>query len=233
MKKSLCILALSAVLSCGVKEEKSSLNYATFTPGRATMKEWSAFTTIERRGCVLPVQIYAIASPSDQGVTNAEFIRISIETAVSAWVDALKDNPFWKCKKVAFQYGEAGQGTIRVYIDNSLQRSYAIVGKNEVYLAGYLNESDQFSYRVILHEMGHMFGLADTYTEPGRQQPLGQPASIMNNLYMVPGLTSDDIFGANALYEYINNRSEFCSNGYSVGMAWENQYRIAFCVPTF
>lgn len=232
MRKILAALSLVTV-ACGDLKEDSLLDYATFTPGRETMREWSAFTTIERRGCVLPAELYTyigVPVPADQSI----FVRESIEKAVAAWTATLNQNQFWRCKTNAVRWGEAGPGTVQFYLDPSINRAYTLVGQNQVYLPlASTVRSDPFAERVILHEMGHVFGLADTYSQPGYQQPIGQPQGIMNQLFYVEGLTEDDKAGANAFYEYINGRAPFCTNGYVVGGAFENPNRIAFCVPQF
>jgi hypothetical protein len=220
----LCLLFLACA-----PQETSTLNYATFTPGREVMKQWSAYTTIERRGCTLPIQLYAFPGadvPPEQGA----FVRRAVESAVKAWASA----PAWPCTATRVVWAEAGPGTVQVYLDPTVTRAYTIVGQNQVYLS-HANTvpTDPLAERIILHEFGHIFGLADTYSEPGYQQPLNQPPGIMNRLWEVNGLSGDDIRGAAALYEYINGRRPFCDNGYVVGAAYENVNRVAFCVPTF
>lgn len=219
----------------GATVDSGELRYGTFTPGRETLKQWSAFTTIERYGCSLPVILYATAG-SIVTPAQAAFTRASIDKAVRAWTSALDDNDYWPCKggvRVNHQtVGNPLPGTVAVYIDAAVTRSYAVVGANQIHLAPqYTNASDPYAERVILHEFGHMFGLADTYTEPGYQQPIGQPAGIMNQLYQVSWLTPDDYAGAEALYEFINGRGQFCEDDYAIGGAYENKNSVAFCVP--
>lgn len=228
------LLCLFQFFACGGRDdETSALSYATFTPGRETMRVWSAFTTIEERACMLPVQLYTFSGVQVPASQSA-FVRSSIEKAVAAWTSALLNNPFWDCGIARVAWGEAGAGTVQVYLDPTISRGYALVGQNQIYLAHATSvPEDPYAERVILHEFGHMFGLADTYTEGGYQQPIGQPAGIMNRLFDVPGLTADDFAGAYALYEYINGRGSFCDRGYIVGGAYENPNRIAFCVPAF
>lgn len=215
--------------ACGASAE----NYGTFTPGRDTVKGWSLFTTLENNGCQLPMILYAAGVSVNP--EQALFTRKTFEKAVSAWSDTLENNPSWPCKgrsRVIWQNQGGTPSMISVYLDAAVQRSYAIVGQYEIRLSPqYMNSSDANAERVILHEMGHMVGLSDTYTEPGYQQPIGQPDGIMNNLYQVPWLTADDIAGANALYEYINGRGQFCDGDYTVGGAYENRNQVAFCVP--
>lgn len=226
-----CLFLFSA---CGGGPETSKLDYATFTPGRETLRSWSAFSTIERYGCRLPTQLYAIAGPRSVPQEQADFVRASIEQAVDEWVLALEDNPYWRCKDVSVLWGDVGPGSIQIYLDPSVSRAYTIVGQNQIYLPlASMLPSDPYAERIILHEMGHIMGLADTYTEPGYQQPIGQPIGIMNRLSDVSGLTADDRAGAYALYEFINGRGSFCDRGYSIGGAYENKSRVAFCVPSF
>jgi hypothetical protein len=218
--------------------EDSELRYGTFTPGRETLRQWSAFTTIaERYGCQLPVILYA-ASGAIVTPEQARFTRAAITKAVVAWTSALEDNDYWPCKqRVTVNHlmdaGQLGMGTVQVYIDAAVSRSYAVVGANpQIYLSPqYTNAYDPYAERVILHEFGHMMGLADTYTEPGYQQPIGQPAGIMNQLYEVAWLTPDDYSGAEALYDFINGRGQFCEDDYAIGGAYENKNAVAFCVP--
>lgn len=230
--KRIFAFILFSLFSCGESQHHSTLSYATFTPGRQVLKGWSAFTTIEQRGCVLPAQLYTYAG-TQVSADQSQFIRQSVEKAVTAWTSALQPDPYWICPSAGVVWGDTGPpGTIQLYIDPNISRGYSLVGQNQIYLPlSSTMPSDPFAERVILHEMGHMFGLADTYIEPGYQQPIGQPVGIMNNLYYVPWLTDDDIRGAISVYEYMNGRGEFCSNGYAVGGAYENVNRIAFCVP--
>lgn len=235
---SILLTAFAAVGTGGCEglgaTAEGELRYGTFTPGRDTLRQWSAFTTVEQYGCTLPVILYA-ASGAIVTPQQAAFTRAAIDKAVRAWTSALDDNDFWPCKagvRVEHSLGNVGPGTIQVYIDAAVSRSYAVVGSNQIYLSPqYTNASDPYAERVILHEFGHMFGLADTYTEPGYQQPIGQPSGIMNQLYSVAWLTPDDYAGADALYEYINGRGQFCEDDYAVGGAYENKNNVAFCVP--
>lgn len=218
-----------------VKAPEPTQNYGTFTPGRDTVRSWSMFTTIEKNGCQLPMILWA-ANGARVNREEALFTRKAFEKAASTWSLALNDNPSWPCKggvRTTWLQSPGAPGTISVFIDQAVQRSHSIVGGYEIRLSPqYKNPSDPYAERVILHEMGHQAGLSDTYTERGYQQPIGQPEGIMNNLYRVSSLTPDDIAGANALYDYMNGRGEFCDDGYKTGGAYENKNRVAFCVPT-
>lgn len=58
------------------------------------------------------------------------------------------------------------------------------------------------SETVLLHEMGHAFGLLDTYVGSGGACQVGQPASVMCTAKLMH-LTSDDIQGVQSLYKQL------------------------------
>lgn len=222
------------VQTTDAQQDEADQNYGTFTPGRETVRSWSLFTTAERNGCKLPMILYA-ANGARVSREQASFTAGAFEKAVQAWTGAIAADPSWPCGEsvaLSWQTQRTVPGTIAVFIDAAVQRSYAVVGGYEIRLSPqYTNPGDPYAERVILHEMGHMVGLSDTYTERGYQQPIGQPFGIMNNLYNVQWLMPDDVAGANALYRYITGRGQFCDGGYKQGGAYENKNRVAFCVP--
>jgi hypothetical protein len=228
MRKTLAIAFFLS--SCGnpTSENLSHVSYGTFTPGWATVRQWSAYTTIEENGCSLPMVIEPrgiYLMPSDES-----YLRSALEESVRTWTKVIHSQ-YWPCADVRVAYNAWGiRKAVRIVVEPDLRRAYALPGAYEVHLGLGLLRGDPYGSTVILHEMGHMFGLADTYTEPGYQQPLGQPPAVMNNLYLNPVLTEDDIDGANNLYEYMNGRAPFCAAGYVPGAAYENLNRVAFCV---
>lgn len=207
-------------------------SYGTFSPGREVLRSWSLFTTLEENGCSLPVVLLSNVAVSR---VEALFVRSAVEKAVDQWTSALLNSPNFPCagrSRIAWQATPTAGPAISIYIDGSVSRSYALVGQYEIRLSPeYKDPRNANAEKVILHEMGHMVGLSDTYTEPGYQQPIGQPSGIMNNLYEVSGLTLDDLKGAYALHEFINGRGQFCEDGYGIGGAFENRNNVAFCVP--
>lgn len=228
MKKLAFILA--SLMACG-GEQKSSLHYGTFSPGASVVRSWSAYTTLDENGCVLPISILGNGFQlSGFEVSN---IQSHLIKAVGAWTNAIDGNPYWKCETAFVSFGPSPR-EIRVIVYPYVIRGFAKVGEAEIHIGrDIVDGSSPYAEKIVLHEMGHMFGLADTYTEPGYQQPISQPIGIMNNLYSVPGLTQDDIDGARALYDYMNGRGPFCRNGYAVGGAYENRNQVAFCVKGF
>lgn len=69
-----------------------------------------------------------------------------------------------------------------------------------------------FSMTILVHELGHAFGLLDTY--PTNTKPrIGQPASIMSSANLATKasevtLTDDDIKGIKWLYKYYHKKDE-------------------------
>lgn len=225
MMRKLALLLL--LVGCG-KSETSGLRYATFTPGAAVLRSWSAYTVMEENGCTLPISIIG----NGFQLSQAELLRLQgfLVNSVGAWTNAIDGNPFWKCQQAFVSFGPSPR-EYRVFVYPNVIRGFARVGQAEVHIGrDIVDGSNPFAERIVLHEMGHMFGLSDTYSEAGYQQPIGQPSGIMNNLYGVSGLTEDDVNGANALYDYMNGRAPFCRAGYVPGGAFENRNQIAFCV---
>lgn len=225
--KKAAALFLFLFLSCGSPDE-SHLKYGTFSFGASVVRSWSAYTTLDENSCVLPISIVGNGyQPSGYEVSNLQSHLIK---AVGAWTNAIDGNAYWRCETAYISFGPSPRA-ITVILYPYVIRGFANIGQAEIHIGRDIADgSNPYAERIVLHEMGHMFGLADTYTEPGYQQPINQPPGIMNNLYAVPGLTSDDIDGARALYDYMNGRGPFCRNGYAVGGAYENKNQVAFCV---
>lgn len=80
--------------------------------------------------------------------------------------------------------------TVRIYLTQSGDKHWAKQ-------SGTIGNSS-FSFGVLLHEMGHAFGLLDTYPPHDG----GQPASIMSCSLVGNALGEDDIKGIQWLYRY-------------------------------
>ena len=114
---------------------------------------------------------------------------------------------------------------------NNNERSGAAVHKF-TFLIG-THSSNYTDWRVFAHEYGHQIGLGDTYTEPGYQQPVGQPAAIMNNLYALNTLSEDDIDGIRHVWDRLRGATQAqCPLGYTIGQTNENRNNHNFCVKS-
>lgn len=138
-----------------------------------------------------------------------------------------------------------------VVVNFNIERSYASIGENDgvvrriTHLAGdFMSNTDNYvpavpfptytssAFRLTAHELGHLLGLADTYSEPGYQQPIGQPAAIMNNLWALNNFTDDDLIGIRQLWRYISDaNSDYCGALQNSGLALENNNNNVFCLP--
>jgi hypothetical protein len=166
--------------------------------------------------------------------------RQQLERVANRWNAALVGVEDWPVKTVIlYTVGSLNapcnmdsDGDLRVYKvfgDYSRIRGYAAY-------PDYLNVEgkDEFlstDWRRNLHEMGHQFGLGDTYSEEGLQTPEHQPPSIMNIFWNVSDLTQDDIDSARHVWARVSGKTtEICPSGYTVGHAQQNIMRNTFCV---
>jgi hypothetical protein len=225
MKLANLLVGVTMLAACKY-EQPSETKYATFTFGRDRIRAMSMLDTIDRQGYIdISLQYQGMAATYDQD----QAMRQNIARAIREWTGALDPASFPKNRPIV-RIGCCGSHT--VIVNPAVTRSYALPEQKTIYLAGqYINQFDPNSYRTILHEVGHLMGLADTYSEPGRQQPIGQPDSVMNYVYSHDQLQQDDIFGIRALWEYMRYQGPFCRYPYGVGGAYENKGNIAFCVP--
>jgi len=219
------VSALIGLLACK-DMPVSQTKYATFTFGRDRIRAMSMLDTIDRQGYIdISLQYQGMSVSYDQD----QAMRQNIARAIREWTSALDPATFPKNIPIV-RIGCCGSHT--VILNPAVSRSYALPEQKIIYLAGqYINQFDPNSYKTILHEVGHLMGLADTYSEPGRQQPIGQPQSVMNYVYIHDRLQPDDVYGIRALWEYMRYQGPFCRYPYGVGGALENPGNIAFCVP--
>lgn len=104
----------------------------------------------------------------------------------------------------------------------------------------------------LLHEYGHVLGLADTYVTPGVNEPVGQPDSLMQSVLVSPDQSSsggggvsvisvgssqadsprpDDRAGIRAMWRYVKTGRLDCGPGYRAGKVGANVIGYLFCVP--
>jgi len=224
MKRFIPLLLI--MLGCG-SSDVSETKYATWSFGKPRINAFSVLTQVYNAGGTIDFSLqYRGIYPSYE---QDQAMRQNIARALREWTSALDPSEYpYRVPEV--RIGPTGSHTI--IVDASVTRSYALPEQKQMVLSGqYVNQYDPYAYRVILHEMGHFVGLADTYTEPGFQQPINQPQGIMNNVYSFDRLQADDILGVRSLWNYLRGKGPFCQNGYQVGGAYENRNQIAFCVP--
>jgi hypothetical protein len=162
-------------------------------------------------------------------------LKSSFAYAVQTWSDQLKKLPQkWNvdniemvykpqaCAKadshvlVALLVGEketfperASQYHQSCVLDKERCRSFAIPSDSRIVLEGedFLDRSKFLA----LHELAHLFGLGDTYIEPGRYDGFPkQPASVMNGETPIP--TQDDLDALSAILDALDGKLGGASN---------------------
>ena len=129
------------------------------------------------------------------------------------------------------------ESDLLILFDNNVTRSYARPSQRLIVLEGsYIEGKTDFALqRLVMHELGHLFGLADTYSEADFQTPIGQPYSIMQGFYSRKegatfiDLLQDDKDGIRFLWRFLQGE-EICGKGYKSGAWRTNHNRNKFCV---
>ena len=183
-----------------------------------------------------PICIYTVSGSMDEA--KRQTLLQHAEQSMNMWNQALIAYNGWEVtyiqpRLVGSSYScPATDGGLKVYkvrMDLSLSRTGA-----EYWEFTFSMGSDYYSsmdMRVFAHEFGHQIGLGDTYYEVGYQQPVDQPAGLMNSLYAVNSLTEDDIAGVRHVWDLVRGATTAqCPQGYTYGQVNENRLGHLFCV---
>lgn len=167
----------------------------------------------------------------------------AMQGAIGEWTALLAENPQWERRTpprvVLGQGGQRCNGDLLLYMmaDEEELRSftgqakplYSMVDAHAVIITetalerlkacGTYDTLDKVRASVILHEVGHLMGLADTYEAPDYQTGIGfQPPGAMQGLdrngCRIP-LAYDDKAAVNALATHLlGGRQQTCPEGY-------------------
>jgi hypothetical protein len=171
----------------------------------------------------------ALAHSPDWGHAAIEIVDLDGDTDEYC----TKGTVYWECRH---------ENRLKVIVDAEVTRSYGSMYGAAIVLSGsrVIPQSpglrdelglDKNLFKRLLHEYGHLIGLADTYSEAGYQQPVGSPPAVMNSYYTVDGLTSDDEAGVLAVWRYLQGREDPCSEGYAAGASDVDPAKTRFCIP--
>lgn len=202
---------LSFILFCfsAVLAGKPRVNYGALP---IPISQYGLYSHIERNAGIVYFGLWQHGLVMNQA--ESEAIRAEIVAAITQWASAID----WPYKNPTVIW-ENSTRSYKLIVNAYINRSYAEPTNGIIQLA-----YSQRDYRatIILHEIGHLVGLADMYVE------VNQPPSIMNYLYYFTVLQPDDIIGARALYSHVKYGQPFCVAGYyeSLGV---NGARL--CVP--
>jgi hypothetical protein len=229
----------------------SEVDYAYYESTRKDYQDHSFLKVIHNGKGTLHVIIDYRNFKDPVSAQKQEELKTAVVNVVNEWNDAVAGNRAWKYDRVkvtfseekADQYCQPGEkywvcehsDKIKLIIDDAVNRSYGNMWQGMMVLSGDLLGSSlnkgENSYKVLAHEYGHLLGLGDTYSEQGYQSPLDQPAAIMNSLYEVDGLTSDDRYGIQNLWSYLTGKDgkSVCRANYKKGEAGSG--KGVFCIP--
>lgn len=168
---------------------------------------------------VNPQELYGLAAkvknPSIElcirGVAQSTEWEEKIRKATLAWIEPMRtmsSDPLTSVINITFLNGSCSDTATRKFdgeINISVNYTAATYQGDRPRMV-LSTEGYYASYRVILHEFGHMFGLQDTYIRPqggsgrsGNCMP-GQPQSLMCNTSLFEAPQEDDIAGLAVIF---------------------------------
>jgi hypothetical protein len=254
--RSLAVFIAGLLMSCTNPEEQSEINYA-FT--RGSTSGYSITNDINKNGFIeislaVPSQNltnFQKQSSSISNMTGGELeqnLFDMIEKAVQSWAATLVGENGWQQSQIAVRRNLSmpsncardsyaawrceGNRRLTFVFDSTCARSAASLDTRTVTLCGDLLRLERdVVARVILHEVGHIWGLGDTYGEAGGRAVANQPSGIMNDLYQVQGLTEDDKSGSKALWSYLFKGGQPCRDGYMAIPSGNSSMNAIVCQP--
>ncbi len=126
------------------------------------------------------------------GVTDSELDGL-VELSIKKWLRPIRELDGRVTSNVSFSC----PGDIEIHASTELGRSFTRTG---LYPSLYLNLRANYVEYELVHELGHAFGLGDTYEEQTYSCMPGQPASVMcnaNSAFLQP----DDINGIREMFK--------------------------------
>jgi hypothetical protein len=186
---------------------------------------------------------YPVCVTSDVAVADQVYQRYlqQEQESFNRWSGALEGETGWRVRNIElYRVGGSRAGScpredqgLRVYHSDarsSTTRANAAFPEYRQNIS--VNDLRQADWRLNLHELGHQFGLGDTYTEASYQTPVGQPAAVMNRTWEVSDFTQDDIDAVRHIWWMVRTGSNNpCADDYRRGSAGVNRGNTRFCVP--
>lgn len=218
----------------------------------------SLFNTIRQHGGIRFCYMARDYVSDLEGQAAYNLVKPLMEQAVHTWLAPVRREASWQGRNVSIASSISlscadGPNVVKVSLfraNANFQNSCLRVLGGDYHLAAqgqcrsmvfnremWLNMSQLDSRRlpqVVLHEMGHLFGLADTYREAGAPNDSArvfQPAlTIMNYTRGTPTLTADDEAGIVAVWNSVRQggRELQCGPGYRGYQ--RDQYGRIYCL---
>ena len=205
-----------------------SINFATYTNNLrgSLLNEFVLASSVQQSSQInFPVCVEKASDLAPH--KNNEMVLPWMEEAFNKWNQQLIGQTGWQVDKITaykINVNLSGKcpltdGRLRVYV----VRLSNMNGGNNTWSGGrtmHMNLGNwAISPVVILHEVGHQIGLADTYFWDNHK-PIDQPDAIMNNAWDHDGkLQRDDIDGIRFVWKVLDKRNngEVCPYGYKKG----------------
>ncbi len=193
----LSLLSISFLISCGTGKDTASS--VKFEP--ATLDDHMLINRVHNQRIEVCVGDYANLTANPQ--LRAE-VHQKIEQAIQGWLDPLRQgfpNTHF-AKSIAFACSRRPDLVASIGIDiyppiaNDTSRAYCTIGSYETPHCR-IRAHDPFG--VYLHEIGHAFGMLDTYVEGSWGPKEGQVVATMNESSL-GYLTDDDKAGIRFLF---------------------------------
>jgi hypothetical protein len=159
---------------------------------------------------ILSSSIIRVCINSSTTVPDAQTQQRWVKNGLAKWIAGAAtvskeplfdiDNLLFSCERIPEESQPgADVGVLRVFW--SEQPGRARYANSNVYLyAGDDEENNPDDERVVLHELGHAFGLGDTYAEGSRGPRPGQPDSVMAGGRTYLRLQPDDTLGIQQVF---------------------------------
>ena len=226
-------------------DENGNLRFATLKDFEkySLLKDFVHFKKLQRRR-KRRVKFPVCFEISDK-VTRKEkrLLKFYVQKSINTWLKALKNYKGWDINKVVVKASYQSTCSERTELD----RKYIVEYKKDEKDRSY---AEYFNYRMVIardsikpkkdliglfmHEVGHQLGLADTYSERGKQRPIGQDRSIMNLWWEVsPGqIAEDDVVGIRTVWRNLQGEiaPDECPENYVQGTVMEENSPHFFCI---
>lgn len=225
-------------IRCGT----SNQNFSHPDFGIATQKSYpSLFKSIAKAKGSLNIDVYDFKSNNQD---ERQIWQGYIQDAINAWLKPIKawtlpvtpNFSYTKAKEesevVGCQKGVtwdniwecSNPDDLKIILDPSCESSYASFGGMYVVLCQRAISGDNNSYKALLHELGHTFGLNDLYQSD--TEKVYETPAIMNDYLEVDGLQEDDKTAIVTLYGYLFEDGPRCPESWTKITEGQNEFCI-------
>jgi hypothetical protein len=209
----LVAIAPLLLVSClGEDEQNQNEKYGVWE-FNDNMKRYSALWHMHRNGSIN----FCIKNAG----RDLASIKEKLESAVDGWVDLLNepppssDYPRWRHESIRVGYRCS---------DDSYEINVVSGSSGNVTMPGnYMRLGRNASWRLVVHEIGHFLGIAETDYDDLE----GQPSSLMKGTSS--NFTKDDRIGVWSLWRDIYRGTRQCAPGYVMEYSDDDEY---YCRPT-